>query len=221
MPHKIKISSPLVLLHGDEMAQIAFDRVVDQFIKQHLDIDLVEIDLSAENRILTNGRIVQDSIEALKKHRIGIKNAGMTVNREQLDEFLVKFPAINEEDLNPLATKSPNGAIRKGIGGNITREDIPFKNIKRLAPNWIGRDIEVDTMEDGGNVDSFNAISKKTGYIKVLFVAEDGNPKELHSRQINRNDPWLLASNDAEKVKAWAHRFFQRALDENVTFISA
>ena len=214
MPHKIKVSSPLVLLHGDEMAQIAFDRVVDQFIKQHLDIDLVEIDLSAENRILTNGRIVQDSIEALKKHRIGIKNAGMTVNREQLDEFLEKFPAIKEEELNPLATKSPNGAIRKGIGGNITREDIPFHNIKRPTPDWVGRDIEVDTMEDGGNLESSNAISKKTGYIKVVFVAQDGNPVELHSRRINRNDPWLLASNDAEKVKAWAHRFFQRALDE-------
>jgi isocitrate dehydrogenase len=214
MPHKVKVSSPLVLLHGDEMAQIAFDRVVDQFIKQHLDIDLVEIDLSAENRILTNGRIVQDSIEALKKHRIGIKNAGMTVNREQLDEFLEKFPAIVESELNPLATKSPNGAIRKGIGGNITREDIPFRNLKRLTPDWIGRDIVVDTMEGEGNVDSDNAISKRTGYIKVVFVGKDGNPRELHSRKINKNDPWLLASNSVEKVEAWAHRFFQRALDE-------
>lgn len=214
MPHKINVSSPLVLLHGDEMAQIAFDRVVDQFIKQHLDIDLVEIDLSAENRILTNGRIVQDSIEALKTHGIGIKNAGMTVNREQLDEFLAKFPAIKEDELHALATKSPNGAIRKGIGGNITREDIPFRNLKRLTPDWIDRDIVVDTMEGEGNVDSDNAISKRTGYIKVIFVGKDGEPRELHSRKINKNDPWLLASNSVEKVEAWARNFFQRALDE-------
>ncbi len=214
MPHKIKVSSPLVLLHGDEMAQIAFSRVVDQFIKQHLDVQLVEIDLSAENRILTNGRIVQDAIEALKAHKIGIKNAGMTVNREQLDDFLARFPAIDEASLHPLATKSPNGAIRKGIGGNITREDIPFCNLKRLTPDWIGRDIVVDTMDDGGHIDSDNAISKRTGYIKVVFVGQDGNPRELHSRKINRNDPWLLASNSAAKVQDWAHRFFQRALDE-------
>lgn len=214
MDKKIKVASSLVLLHGDEMAQIAFNRVVEQFIASKLEIELIDMDLSAENRLLSNGQVVTDAIAALRYHGVGIKNAGITVNREQLQALLADHPSVDAEQLQPLATKSPNGAIRKGIGGNITREDIPFTNLKRLTPDWIGRDIEVDTMDDGGNKHSFNALSKVTGVIKVIFVGASGDPLELHRRNINKGDPWLLASNNYEKVKLWAHRFFQRALDE-------
>ena len=108
MSDKIKVKSPLVILHGDEMAQVAFERVLEQFVTSKLDIDLVEIDLSAEERLVTNGKVVTDAIEALKKHGVGIKNAGMTVNRTQLDELLAKHPHIKEAELDKLATKSPN-----------------------------------------------------------------------------------------------------------------
>ncbi len=214
MTSKIKVAKPLVVLHGDEMAQIAFEKILEQFDKQRLDIELVEIDLSAENRLLTNGMVVVDAVEALKEHGVGIKNAGMTVNREQLDELLAKHPSVKEDELNKLATKSPNGAIRKGIGGNITREDIQFHNLQFEKPQWIGRDIEVDTMETGGCKDSFNELSKATGVAKVIFVGGSGDPVELHRRTLKKGDPWMLATNSLAEVKEWAHRFFQRAIDE-------
>ena len=69
-------------------------------------------------------------------------------------------------------------------------------------------------MADGGNKHSHNALSKVTGVIKVLFVGESGDPVELHRRNINKGDPWLLASNNIAKVKQWAHHFFKRALNE-------
>ena len=119
MNGKIQVEKPLVILHGDEMAQIAFEKILEQFVTSRLDIKLVEIDLTAENRLITNGEAVRDAIAALKTHGVGIKNAGMTVNRQQLDELLEKHPSIRESELDKLATKSPNGAIRKGIGGNI------------------------------------------------------------------------------------------------------
>ena len=214
MGSKIHVEKPLVVLHGDEMAQVAFERILEQFVKQRLDLSLVEIDLSAESRLLSNGEVIRDSIEALKVHGVGIKNAGMTVNRAQLDELLAKHPQINEAELDKLATKSPNGAIRKGIGGNITREDIQFRNIKNTPPEWIGRDIDVDTMDGGGTKDSFNTLSNTTGVAKLVFVGKSGDPVEIHRRSLKKGDPWMLASNDLDKVKAWAHQFFQRALAE-------
>jgi len=214
MVSKIKVEKPLVILHGDEMAQVAFERILEQFVAKRLDLPLVEIDLSAEKRLVTNGQVVREAIDALKTHGVGIKNAGMTVNREQLDELLARHPDIEEEQLDKLATKSPNGAIRKGIGGNITREDIQFTNIKNPPPQWIGREIDVDTMEDGGNKDSFNALSEATGVAKLIFVGASGDPVELHRRRLNKGDPWLLGSNDHADVIAWARQFFQRALDE-------
>ncbi len=214
MSKKIKVEHPLVILHGDEMAQVAFERILATFVTGRLDIGLVEIDLSAENRLLTNGEAVNDAIEALKQYGVGVKNAGMTVNRAQLDELLARHPSVREADLHRLATRSPNGAIRKGIGGNITREDIEFRNLQVNRPEWIGRDIEVDTMDNGGIKDSCNALSTATGVVKLMFVGASGDPVELHRRTINKGDPWLLASNDIDDVKAWAHHFFQRAIDE-------
>lgn len=214
MSAKIKVDTPLVILHGDEMAQIAFERILEQFVTSRLDVELVEVDLTAENRLVTNGQAVRDAIEALKTHGVGIKNAGMTVNRAQLDELLAKHPEIREQELDKLATKSPNGAIRKGIGGNITREDIEFRNLKAVRPDWVGRDIEVDTMTDGGIDFSYSELSEATGVAKVMFVGSSGDPVELHRRTLRRGDPWMLASNSLEDVQAWAHRFFQRALDE-------
>ncbi|MGA9575102.1 MAG: NADP-dependent isocitrate dehydrogenase [Lysobacterales bacterium] len=214
MTDKIAVAQPLVVLHGDEMAQIAFERILEQFVNKYLDMPLVEIDLSAETRLLSNGRVVIDAIEALKQHGVGIKNAGITVNRDQLDELLAKHGHIKEDELDRLATKSPNGAIRKGIGGNITREDIHFRNIEVKRPDWVGRDIAVFTMDDGGITNSHNELSEATGVVKLLFVGNSGDPLELHRRFINKGDPWLIGTNDMDRVRAWAHEFFRRAVDE-------
>ena len=64
MDSKISVSSPLVILHGDEMAQVAFEQILKKFVCSRLDIQLEEIDLSAENRLLTNGQVVLDAIDA-------------------------------------------------------------------------------------------------------------------------------------------------------------
>ena len=214
MSTKIKVENPLVVLHGDEMAQVAFTEILARFVTLPLDIQLVEIDLSATKRFSSNGEVIHEAISALKAHGVGIKNAGMTVNRAQLDELLSQHPNVVESTLDPLATKSPNGAIRKGISGNITREDIEFRNIQSVRPNWIDRDIEVDTMETGGLDFSYSELSNATGVAKVMFVGSSGEPVELHRRSLNKGDPWMLATNCLEEVKAWAHRFFQRAIEE-------
>ena len=214
MSTKIKVENPLVVLHGDEMAQVAFTEILARFVTLPLDIQLIEIDLSATKRFSSNGEVIQEAISALKEHGVGIKNAGMTVNRAQLDDLLSQYPNVVESTLDPLATKSPNGAIRKGISGNITREDIEFRNIQSVRPNWIDRDIEVDTMETGGLDFSYSELSNATGVAKVMFVGSSGEPVELHRRSLNKGDPWMLATNCLEEVKAWAHRFFQRAIEE-------
>ena len=52
MGASIKVEKPLVILHGDEMAQIAFERILEQFVTSRLNIELIEVDLSAEQREL-------------------------------------------------------------------------------------------------------------------------------------------------------------------------
>ena len=57
------------------MAQVAFDEILNRFVKAKLDIELIEIDLSAEQRFTSNGQVVREAIDALKAHGVGIKNA--------------------------------------------------------------------------------------------------------------------------------------------------
>lgn len=208
----VSVKSSLVVLHGDEMAQVAFEAILDRFVSPYLDITLEAIDLSASNRLLTNGAVVEEAITSLKRCGVGIKNAGMTLNRQQLGQLLSEHPDIDRDALHPLATKSPNGAIREGIAGNITREDIPFNNLTFKAPSWQGREIEVDTMDSGGILDSHNELSQATGILKLMFVGASGDPVELHRRRLNAGDPWLLATNDLQEVESWAHAFFKAAL---------
>lgn len=216
---KIEVNNPLVVLHGDEMAQVAFEQILEQFVKKYLDITLFEVDLSAENRLRTNGAIVQEAIDALLAYKVGIKNAGITVNQKQLDDILKKLEkdegvSLKKETLNKLATKSPNGTIRKGISGNITREDIPFHNLRRRLPDWKNQNIDVDTMEAGGLKNSFNRVCQFSGILKLTFINDKGVEETLHARPIKKGDPYLVATNDIHKVTVWAEEYFQRALDE-------
>lgn len=56
MAQKIHSDSTLVILHGDEMAQVAFEKILDLFVKKRLDIKLCEIDLSAETAYAPTAR---------------------------------------------------------------------------------------------------------------------------------------------------------------------
>lgn len=218
---KIKVGKKrgLVVLHGDEMAQVAFDQILKQFVKKYVDIELLEIDLSAVNRIRTNGAIVKEAIESLNKYGVGLKNAGITVNKKQLAEIVNNLnkkekTKINKDKLDKMATKSPNGAIRKGIHGNITREDIPFSNLRDLVPAWRNRKINVVTMDDGGLKSSYNEVSEQTGLLTLTFTNKKGKAKELHTRKIGKGDPWLVTTNSIKAVTEWAEDFFARAVDE-------
>lgn len=216
--NKIKVKNPLAILHGDEMAQIAFDKIIEVFVKKYLDINLTELDLSAKNRLKTNGKIVLEAIDETKKCKVAIKNAGITVNKSQLEEFINQLSnegvTINKASLDKLATKSPNGTIRKGIGGNITREDIAFSNIKKILPNWIGKKIEVFTMNSGGVKDSYSTLSSTDTDVIVEFVS-DNNSQELHKRKLSKNDPVMLMTCDIKQVSDWTHELFEKAIKEN------
>ena len=43
MGSRITVAKPMVVLHGDEMAQIAFTKILTQFVTQRLDLSLIHI----------------------------------------------------------------------------------------------------------------------------------------------------------------------------------
>ena len=143
MNDKIQVAAPLVVLHGDEMAQVAFERILELFVHQRLEIPLVEFDLSAENRLVTNGAVVRDAIEALKAHGVGIKNAGMTVNRAQLNELLAPdhrtqlsshLKNLIDERARDYVARAHGTVARSGVDGRL-KDQIASSNIRRAICN--------------------------------------------------------------------------------------
>jgi isocitrate dehydrogenase len=208
---------PIVILHGDEMAQVAFDLIVKRFVKAYVDMPLAEHDLSAKNRLRTNGDVVACAIEDLKRHKIGVKNAGVTVTSEQKERLLKELEAEGEAPsgrLAPLATQSPNGAIRKGVGGNISREDIPFRHILKRTPEWIGRDIRVLAPAGGGVRFGHACVAPESGTVRLELSSGSGGTEILHSRSANAGDPLMLAAADKAEIASWATHLFSLGLEE-------
>ncbi len=122
---KIKVTTPVVEIDGDEMTRIIWQWIRERLILPYLDIDLKYYDLSVEKRDETNDRITVDSANAIKQYGVGVKCATITPDEQRVEEFGLKE-----------MWKSPNGTIRNILGGVIFREPIVISNVPRLIPGW-------------------------------------------------------------------------------------
>src|ERR1700739_3435340 len=107
---KIKVKTPVVELDGDEMTRIIWKFIKDRLILPYLDIDLKYYDLSVENRDATDDQVTVDAAHAIQKYGVGVKCATITPDEARVEEFGLKK-----------MWRSPNGTIRKILGGAIFR----------------------------------------------------------------------------------------------------
>jgi isocitrate dehydrogenase len=122
---KIKVTTPVVELDGDEMTRIIWQFIKDKLILPYLDIDLKYYDLGIEARDKTDDQITIDAANAIAKYGVGVKCATITPDEARVEEFKLKK-----------MWKSPNGTIRNILGGTIFREPIVCRNVPRLVPGW-------------------------------------------------------------------------------------
>ena len=87
---KIKVQNPIVEIDGDEMTRIIWHFIKNKLILPYLDLNIKYFDLSIENRDKTNNQITIDSAKAINEHRVGIKCATITPdkNRVMFKSFL-------------------------------------------------------------------------------------------------------------------------------------
>ena len=118
MGNKIKVEKRLVVLHGDEMAQVAFERLLEQFLHKYLDIDLVGIDLTAETRLKSLERNLKAQNRELKRleDRMSRRERGRTVKRLAGSSLLVVGAALL---FNPLS-EAMTGAGPSATAGVVT-----------------------------------------------------------------------------------------------------
>lgn len=122
---KIKMTTPIVELDGDEMTRVLWQWIKELLILPYVDLKSEYYDLGLEYRDQTDDQVTVQSAEAIKKYGVGVKCATITPNAQRVEEYNLKQ-----------MWKSPNGTVRAILDGTVFREPIVVNGIKPVVVNW-------------------------------------------------------------------------------------
>ena len=122
---KIKMTTPLVEMDGDEMTRILWKMIKEELLSPFIELNTEYYDLGLEHRNETDDQVTIDSAEATKKYGVAVKCATITPNAARMDEYNLKE-----------MWKSPNGTIRAILDGTVFRTPIIVKGIEPCVKNW-------------------------------------------------------------------------------------
>ena len=122
---KIKMTTPLVEMDGDEMTRILWKMIKDELILPFVDLKTEYYDLGLPNRDATADQVTMDAALANKKYGVSVKCATITPNAQRVEEY-----KLHE------MWKSPNGTIRAVLDGTVFRAPIMIDSIRPVVKNW-------------------------------------------------------------------------------------
>ena len=125
MPEKIKMTTPLVEMDGDEMTRVLWKWIKEILIEPYVDLKTEYYDLGLPERDRTDDKVTEDAAYAAKKYGIAVKCATITPNAQRVEEYKLKK-----------MWKSPNGTIRRILDGTVFRAPIIVKGITPYVPGW-------------------------------------------------------------------------------------
>lgn len=122
---KIKMTTPLVEMDGDEMTRVLWQMIKDILILPYVELNSEYYDLGLVCRNETNDQVTVDSANANKKYGVAVKCATITPNAQRVKEYNLKE-----------MWKSPNGTIRAMLDGTVFRAPIIVKGVTPYLPRW-------------------------------------------------------------------------------------
>ena len=165
---KIKMSTPIVEMDGDEMTRILWKMIKDNLLEPYIELNTKYYDLGLEKRNETNDQITVDSGNATKKYGVAVKCATITPNAARMKEY----------DLKEM-WKSPNGTIRAILDGTVFRAPIVVKGIEPCVKNW-KQPITIARHAYGDVYKGSEMKIPGPGKVELVYTAEDGlQTKEL------------------------------------------
>ena len=119
---KIKMTTPLVEMDGDEMTRILWKMIKDELILPFVDLKTEYYDLGLPYRDKTSDQVTIDSANATKRLGVAVKCATITPNVQRMSEY----------NLHQM-WKSPNGTIRAMLDGTVHPQHPPCGEILEKA----------------------------------------------------------------------------------------
>ena len=198
---KIKMTTPLVEMDGDEMTRILWQMIKDELLHPFIELKTEYYDLGLEYRNETNDQVTIDSANATKKYGVAVKCATITPNAARVEEYNLKE-----------MWKSPNGTIRAMLDGTVFRAPIIVKGIEPNVKSW-KKPITIARHAYG---DVYKATEMKipgAGKCELVYTAEDGT--EVRELIHNFTGAGVIQGqhNVEASIESFAKSCFNYALD--------
>ena len=198
---KIKMTTPLVEMDGDEMTRILWKIIKDELLHPFIELNTEYYDLGLEYRNETNDQVTVDSAEATKKYGVAVKCATITPNAARMTEYNLKE-----------MWKSPNGTIRAILDGTVFRAPIVVKGIEPTVRTW-KKPITIARHAYGDVYKGSEMKIPAAGKAEIVYTAEDGT----ETRELIHNfaGPGIVQGmhNLDASIESFARSCFNYALD--------
>ena len=202
---KIKMTTPLVEMDGDEMTRILWKMIKDELLIPFIDLKTEYYDLGLEYRNETDDKVTFDSAYATQKYGVAVKCATITPNAARMTEYNLKQ-----------MWKSPNGTIRAILDGTVSRTPIIVKGIEPCVKNW-KKPITIARHAYG---DVYKASEMKipgAGKAELVFTAEDGTETRELIHEFKSEGIIQGMHNINNSIESFARSCFNYALDTKQT----
>ena len=201
MSAKIRMSTPLAEMDGDEMTRILWAWIKEKLILPFVDLKTEYYDLSLLNRNATKDQVTLRAAAATKRLGVAVKCATITPNQQRMEEY----PELTE------MWKSPNGTIRAFLDGTAFRAPITLPFLKPVVKTWEAP-ITVARHAYG---DVYKAVDLRTqtpGTGMFTFTDRDGNTIQRTVQQVSGGAVWLSQHNTEESIRSFAESCFRYAV---------
>ena len=198
---KIKMTTPLVEMDGDEMTRILCKLIKENLLEPYIDLNTEYYDLGLEYRNETNDQVTVDAANATKKYGVAVKCATITPNAARMTEY----------DLKEM-WKSPNGTIRAILDGTVFRAPIKVKGIEPYVRTW-KKPITIARHAYG---DVYRASEMKIpgpGKAELVYTAEDGTETRELIHNFTGEGIIQGMHNINASIESFARSCFNYALD--------
>ena len=202
---KIKMTTPLVEMDGDEMTRILWTYIKDELLIPFIDLKTEYYDLGLEHRNETDDQVTFDSANATLKYGVAVKCATITPNAARVKEY----------DLKEM-WKSPNGTIREILDGTVFRAPIVVKGIEPNVKNWK----QPITIARHAYGDVYKASEMKIpgpGKTELVYTAEDGTETRELIHDFTGAGIIQGQHNICSSIESFARSCFNYALDTKQT----
>lgn len=199
---RIKMTTPLVEMDGDEMTRILWQEIKDELLSPFIELNTEYYDLGLPHRDETDDQVTVQAAEAIKKYGVGVKCATITPNAQRVEEYKLKK-----------MWKSPNGTIRAILDGTVFRAPIIVKGVQPSVRSW--KKPIIIARHAYGDVYKNTELKAPAGSKAELVVTlPDGSEKraEIHSF----DGPGIIMGmhNTDASISSFAHACFNYALDQ-------